>query len=150
MNRAMVVMCVSAWEAYVEELVKESIEILRPATGPVGTWSSLKAAALSQVGRFHNPDVENVQSLLSDFLGVPDITASWFWRNCPQRRAVERLKEAIKCRHDIAHGVNPRPRVSNAYAGKLPGFFTMLGKCTDKAVRQHLVFELGVQNPWAS
>jgi hypothetical protein len=35
-NRASVVLCVSAWEAYLEEVLRESMRCLRPSTGPVG------------------------------------------------------------------------------------------------------------------
>ncbi len=31
MNRAIVVTCASAWEAYIEELVREALNALRPA-----------------------------------------------------------------------------------------------------------------------
>src|SRR5262245_28615509 len=34
LNRATVVMCVSAWEAYIEELVRESLTALRPIAVP--------------------------------------------------------------------------------------------------------------------
>jgi hypothetical protein len=37
-NRAVVVLCVSAWEAYLEELVKEAIEAIRPLGPDMGTW----------------------------------------------------------------------------------------------------------------
>ncbi len=34
LNRAVVVTCTSAWEAYIEELVRESLTVLRPAAPP--------------------------------------------------------------------------------------------------------------------
>ena len=36
LNRAAVVISVSAWESYVEELMRESLEALRPAAPPPG------------------------------------------------------------------------------------------------------------------
>lgn len=41
LNRAVVVACVSAWEAYIEELVRESLKVLRPPTAPLGVWPAL-------------------------------------------------------------------------------------------------------------
>jgi RiboL-PSP-HEPN len=108
LNRAAVVLCVSAWEAYVEEVIREAITALRPAPGtPLGTWAALHASARSSIGRFNNPNVENVRMLLSDAVGLPDITVFWSWRNCTVVHARELLAEALRFRHQIAHGINP-------------------------------------------
>ncbi len=148
LNRAVVVMGVSAWEAYVEEVLKEAVVALRPANQPLGSWSALNAVALSQAGRFNNPNVQNVRALFADLIGLPDVTTAWFWRNCTTARAREYLEEAMRQRHHIAHGVNPRPTIHNAYSSWLPDFFEKLGTCTDGAVRLHLVTVLGIPNPW--
>jgi hypothetical protein len=143
-----VIIAVSAWEAYIEELVKESVEVIRPAAPPMGSWSSLNAAARSQVGRFNNPTPDNVRSLLADTIGLADITDSWFWPGVNAQRARERLGEALRHRHQIAHGVNPRPTIRNQYASGLPAFFRRVGRCTDRSVRGYLINTLGVANPW--
>jgi len=148
LNRAAVVTCISAWEAYIEELVRESLAALRPATSPLGSWPALNASVRGLLGRFHTPNADQVRQLLSDALGLPDIHLSWFWRNCTSTQAVQRLAFAMDLRHQIAHGVNPRPLVDNAYSSKLPVFFERLGACTDAAVRGHLVDVLGIANPW--
>ena len=64
------ILSVSAWEAYVEELLKESIESMRPAVPPLGVWPALNASARSQIGRFNNPNTENVRALIADSLGL--------------------------------------------------------------------------------
>src|SRR5207244_2380028 len=81
-NRASVVVAVSSWEAYVEELVKEAVERIRPAGPDLGSWPSLKSSALSSIGRFNNPNVENTVQIFSTCLGLGDVTATWGWRNC--------------------------------------------------------------------
>jgi hypothetical protein len=149
LNRAVVVVCVSAWEAYIEALVREALTALRPAAPPLGVWPALNAAVRGQLGRFHTPNTDNVRVLLSDTLGLPDVQLSWAWHGCTSARAVQRLAIALDFRHQIAHGVNPRPRVDNDYASRLPKFFRRLGECTDAAVRNHLVTTLGVANPWS-
>lgn len=148
LNRAAVVMCVSAWEAYIEELVRESLNAMRPPTGPLGAWSAHCAAVFGQLGRFNNPNMENVRLLLSDALGLSDIHQSWTWRNCTSAQAMQRLAAAMKQRHQIAHGVNPRPVIHNRYSSRLPDFSRRLGLATDQAVRAHLVNILGIANPW--
>jgi hypothetical protein len=148
LNRATVVVCISAWEAYIEELVRESLTALRPATPPLGSWPALNASVRGLLGRFNTPNADQVRQLLSDALGLPDIHLSWFWRNCTSTQAVQRLAFAMDLRHQIAHGVNPRPLVDNVYSSRLPRFFQRLGTCTDAAVRAHLVDVLGITNPW--
>ena len=149
LNRAVVVMSVSAWEAYLEELVREALEVMKPGPGAMGTWTSLKAAALSQLGRFNNPTVQNVRSLLSDTIGLSDVTTAWSWRNCTAAQARERLEIVLRYRHETAHGVKPRPIIHNQYSGRLPAFIRRLGRATDTKTRDHLV-ALGVTNPWPS
>ena len=148
LNRAVVVTCLSAWEAYVEGVVKEAVESFRPDEPNRTIWQSINASTRSAVGRFNTPNVENVDRLLADSIGQQNVSAAWAWRNCTVQQARDRLTEAITLRHQIAHGVSPRPTVHNAYAQRLPMFFTRLGRSTDAAVRTYLVNELGVAHPW--
>ena len=84
----------------------------------------------------------------SDVVGLPDVHHYWRWQNCTSAQAVQRLAAAMEYRHQIAHGVNPRPAVTHAYADRLLRFFTLLGLCTDRAVRAHFVAVHGIANPW--
>ena len=52
LNRAAVVISVSAWESYVEELMRESLAALRPAAPPLGNWPTLSAFILGELARF--------------------------------------------------------------------------------------------------
>ncbi len=148
LNRAAVVICVSAWEAYIEELIRESVVAMRPAAPPLGAWSVHNAWILGQLGRFNNPNMENVRTLISDAIGLQDVQQSWVWQNCTSAQAIQRLTHAMRLRHQIAHGVNPRPAVNNDYSSQLPGFFRRLGRATDRAVRNHLVNAIGLVHPW--
>ena len=148
LNRAVVVVCVSAWEAYIEELLREAVEALRPTAPPMGTWPALNATVRGAIGRFNTPNTDQVRILISDALGLQDVQNSWAWVNCAPAQSRTRLQQAMDYRHEIAHGVNPRPVVLNRYANQLPDFFLRLGRCTDNAVRAHLVTTLGVANPW--
>jgi hypothetical protein len=150
LNRAIVVTCASAWEAYIEELVREALNALRPAAPPLGVWPALNASVRGQLGRFNNPNMDNIRMLISDAIGLQDIQTSWTWQNCTFAQSVQRLADAMTLRHQIAHGVNPRPIVSSFYAEQLPKFFDRLARCTDRAVRTHFVNVLGIPNPWPS
>jgi hypothetical protein len=148
LNRAVVVVCASAWEAYIEALVLESLNFLQPPAPPLGLWPALNATVRGQLGRFNNPNRDNIRMLLSDALGLQNIHTFWAWQNCTSDQAVQRLTQALDVRHAIAHGVNPRPIVATFYATQLPDFYRRLGRCTDRAVRDHLVNVLGIVNPW--
>ena len=148
LNRAIVGSCVSAWEAYLEQLMREALAVLRPPAPPLGVWPVLNASVRTQLGRFHTPNTDNVRTLISDCLGLQDIQTFWHWQNCSSAQAVQRLAVAMNLRHQIAHGVNPRPEVAISYARRLPEFFRRLGRCTDRAVRDYFVNFLGIANPW--
>lgn len=148
LNRAIVIACVSSWEAYIEEIIRESLTVLRPAAPPLGLWPALNATVRGQLGRFNTPNTENIRLLVSDALGLQDIQTSWVWRNCTSAQAVQRLAEAMTLRHQIAHGVNPRPVVATSYSSQLPDFFRRLGGCTDRAIRDHIANVLGIADPW--
>jgi hypothetical protein len=101
-----------------------------------------------QLGRFNTPSTENIRLLISDAIGLPDIQDNWAWQNCTSAQAVQRLADAMSLRHQIAHGVNPRPAVATDYSNALPVYFRRLAVCTDPAVRDHFENVLGIANPW--
>lgn len=146
LNRAIVVIAVSSWEAYLEHVTEESTILLNPPIPPLASWPALVASAKSAIGRFHNPSADNVKNLLRDCLGIPDISNDWHWRNCNHEKAVKHLNELLKLRHQIAHGATPRPRVRNDYASSLPHFIKNLAKCTDDGIKQYLEATFGLQN----
>jgi hypothetical protein len=148
LNRAALVMSVSAWESYIEELVKEAVQALRPAAPPLGTWPALQSTVLGLLDRFNNPNPSNVEQLIRNCLGLEDVHLSWRWQNYTSRQTVQRLTEVMNYRHQIAHGVNPRPIIYYGYSSRLRLFFNRLARCTDNAVRNHLVRVLGVASPW--
>ena len=148
LDRAVVVICVSAWEAYIEELVRKCVVALRPEPPALGLWPVMNASVLSQIGRFNTPNFEQVRSLLSDTIGFQAIQSYWVTPDFTSAEAVQRLSVAMDLRHKIAHGANPRPVIDPFYASGLPDFFRQLSRCTDDAVRGHLLNVLGIANPW--
>jgi len=100
------------------------------------------------LGNFNTPNPVNVERLIRNCLGLANVDHSWSWQNCTSAQAVQRLTDAMTYRHQIAHGVNPRPTIHNYYSSQLPDFFRRLARCTDNAVRNHLVNVHGVAAPW--
>ena len=149
LNRAAVVMLVSAWEAYIEQVAIEAVEALRPA-GPVplGCWPALYASVKASVGQLHQPNVQHVKMLISGSIGLADITASWTWAGVTVGDACQRLENAVGMRNRVAHGVNPRPLIQTAYAAGLQVFFQQLASHTDAGIRDFLMNILGIASPW--
>ncbi|MCB9663433.1 MAG: hypothetical protein H6732_04950 [Alphaproteobacteria bacterium] len=147
-NRAGVVVAVSAWEMYVECLLEESVMAMKPAAPPLGTWPALLAGAKSQIGRFNTPNTQNTQRLFREHIGLPDVTAQWTWKGASRKTNRERLNKALTTRHEVAHGVSPRPSVHFKYMKGLVGFFKRLGTWTDAEVHRYLTNDLGLAPPW--
>jgi hypothetical protein len=148
LNRAAVVVSVSAWESYVEELMRESLQTLRPPAPALGSWPALSTFISGQLGRFNTPNSQNVANLINSCLGLADVRISWGWRSCGSAKAAALLDRALALRHEIAHGVNPRPVIHNNYSSGLPGFIRRLARCTDIAVRDHRLTTHGRASPW--
>jgi hypothetical protein len=148
LNRAAMVISVSAWESFIEELLRECLQVLQPAAPPFDPWPALNAFVLGELGRFNTPNSEKVANLLDRCISLPDIRVTWSWQNCSSAQAVTLLDEALDLRHQIAHGVNPRPIIHNQYSSWLPGFFIRLARCTDRAVRNHLINVHHIAIPW--
>lgn len=148
LNRAAVVLCISAWEAFIEELVRESLRALHVPVPHPGLVQALDELLGDDLNRFNTPSAGNVQSLLRQTVGVADIRRSWYWPGMTIVQAGAALGQALNLRHRIAHGVHPPPVVHNYYASQLPDFFRRLGRRTDAAVRNRLVHHHGIPAPW--
>lgn len=83
LNRATVVVCVSAWEAYIEELVRETVTAPCSPAPPLGLWPGLNAAVRAAIGRFNTPNTDQVRVLIADAIGLQDIHQSWTWFQRP-------------------------------------------------------------------
>ncbi len=106
LKRAGLVMALTAWETYVEDLVLEEVTArLRVVTGSYVGMFVLKRLG-EELKRFHNPTSEKVKRLFLDFLEV-DITARWEWANYDSTKAKKNLDELISKRGDAVHRSKP-------------------------------------------
>lgn len=106
LKRAGLVMALTAWETYVEDLARELVD---------GRLSESKDEHLSQLvlgrleselKRFHNPNSEKTRQLLVDYLSI-DVTRSWKWGGYHPESAMAKLDELIKKRGDAVHRAKP-------------------------------------------
>ncbi|WP_420841819.1 HEPN domain-containing protein [Fimbriiglobus ruber] len=149
LSRAVVVMCISAWETYIEELVRESLQAIHTPLPHPGLVQALNELLRADLDRFNTPSAGNVPSLLRQTIGLADIRRSWYWPGMTIGQAGSDFGQALNLRHRIAHGVHPRPFVHNHYTSQLPDFFRRLGRRTDAAVRNRLVNHHAIAAPWS-
>jgi hypothetical protein len=149
LNRAVIVLTVAAWQAYVEDLAHGILETVHPAAGAqgYGLWQLIKASTDSAVGRFNTPNAENTRLVLSN-LGF-DPQPHWNWGTGSAAVtpviAAQRINEWLRVRHSIAHGddlpavgvisrkTGGAPTLTRANAEACTRFFTRLSDATTRA-----------------
>jgi hypothetical protein len=148
LNRASVIMSVSAWEGYVEAVTMEAVLATKATSGPHGLWDIAVGNAESLIKRFNTPDSGNVRKLFAAAIGLTDVTANWRWANCSVKKSTSYLDNLLYLRHQIAHGVKPRPSIAEVDATFWREFVEKLGRKTDATVRDYLCSGFGVSVPW--
>lgn len=107
-NRAIVVLTVAAWQAFVEDLAEAVLDTIEPpvADPTRPAWVLVNALTRGALGRYNTPDVSNTRSLLAN-VGF-DPHPSWVWgfgRGASTPATVSRrIDEWLRVRHAIAHG----------------------------------------------
>lgn len=168
LHRAGVVISIAAWESYVEAVLKEAIEAIRPAAGsPLPAILVHRIAerdANKKVSEFNTPNAENVRRLFQEHLDF-DPWPHWIWvagtrRNWNSDFMRTRLNEWLKIRHCVAHGA-PFPTtiamLRNSHGGysirlehlqDCRDFVRQLATVTDAALANHLVAQFAIAPPW--
>jgi hypothetical protein len=78
LNRAIVVVSVSAWESYVEELMREAVQALQPPGPPFAApWPALNAYVTGLLRNFNSPNPANVERLIRNSVGLVDVHLLW-------------------------------------------------------------------------
>jgi hypothetical protein len=102
LKRAGLIMAMTAWETYVEDLLQEAtsqrLEILR--NREIAEFVTAKLA--EEIRRLHNPDYHKTVELFGDYAGV-DLRKYWSWNNCDLKTVKEKLGQYMKLRGDIVH-----------------------------------------------
>ena len=108
LKRAGLVMALTAWETYVEDLAREEVaRRLRAVSGSyVGKFVASRLE--EELKRFHNPTSDKTRKLFQDFLEV-DVTGGWEWANYDSVKAKKTLDELISKRGDAVHRSKPPP-----------------------------------------
>lgn len=113
LKRAGLIMALTAWETYVEDLlleeVTERVKIIEGSYAGKFVLGRLH----EELRRLHNPKSEKVRRLTLDFLEL-DVTAGWEWANYKSADAKKTLDRLISTRGDVVHRSNPGVGASSA------------------------------------
>ncbi|MCY1366262.1 RiboL-PSP-HEPN [compost metagenome] len=102
LKRAGLVMAMTAWETYVEDRVREEIQVLLKLLNGSHAGQFILDSLEEELKRFHNPTADKTRRLFLDYLKV-DVTAKWEWNNCEPKLAKTTLDELMGKRGDAVH-----------------------------------------------
>lgn len=106
LKRAGLVMALTAWETYVEDLARELVGS-RLAESKDEHLAGLVLGRLeSELKRFHNPNSEKTRKLFVDYLAL-DVTRAWRWGGYESESAMAKLNELLAKRGDAVHRAKP-------------------------------------------
>lgn len=114
-NRAVVVLTVAAWQAFVQDLILEVVDEVEVERGMDGyeRYRLMKIDAKRGAHFFSTPNAENTRNLLMT-VGF-DPWRYWSWTEGPRSvnatLARERMNQWLQVRHAIAHGDDELPDV---------------------------------------
>lgn len=143
LKRAGLVMALTAWETYVEDLLLEIMQRkLGAVTGSyVGDFVMKKLH--QDLKQFHNPSSDKTKRIFVEYVGV-DVTLGWTWANYDPEKARSALNSWIAKRGDAVHrsrpvgnGVPAPHLVKREDLEKAIRFIKDLVKATDAYVEKH-------------
>ncbi len=139
LKKASLIMALSAWETYVEDVVTELFNIKFSLVKGLTLGSFAEKQLKERLKQFHNPDSRKTKHLFEEFFGV-DITENWKWNNVLPKDARTQLNKWISIRGDAVHRVEvdvTQPQViRKEELVKCIRFIEELVKSTDKAVEE--------------
>lgn len=137
LKKASLVLILTAWETYVEDVATEIFE----KQFKVLKGSHLGDFAQNQFNAhlkfFHNPNSKKTKHLFEIFFNI-DVTEHWKWNNVLPENAREQLNKWISKRGEAVHrsnvGLNQAEVVRKVELPKCLNFFNELARATDKAL----------------
>ena len=153
---------VAAWEAYINNLVRDFYDVIANPLNPIfnAVYTIAQQAAENALKRFNTPNSKNTRDLLAQHTGY-DPTQDWIW---PKRRMIgllvrERLNEILDVRHSFAHGFDipdydwtrspgGNIRLTSRVIQEIEAFFKNLVKVTDNGMKAHIESTYGLSNIW--
>ncbi|MBJ7537464.1 HEPN domain-containing protein [Marinomonas transparens] len=103
LKRAALIMTLTAWETYVEDIATELFTNKFGVLQGCHIGNYLEREFTNRLKMFHNPDSQKTKLLFSDFFGI-DVTESWVWGNYLEHKlAKKELDRWLKRRGEAVH-----------------------------------------------
>lgn len=102
LKRAGLVMALTAWETFVEDLLREMIELRLGLLSDFPLADLVRGRLEADIKQLNNPNSEKTRRLFQDYLDV-DVTESWKWPGFEPSAARRRLDALLKIRGDAVH-----------------------------------------------
>ena len=142
LKRAGLVMALTAWETYVEDLVREEVQVRLRAVNGSSLGKFVQHRLEEELKRFHTPNAEKTKRLFLEYLEI-DVTAQWQWLHFEQPKVKKTLDDLISRRGDAVHrskpvqaGIPAPHLVKREDLEKTIRFLKCLVEATDKAITE--------------
>jgi hypothetical protein len=137
LKKASLVMALTAWETYVEdvatELFHQKFSVIKGSM--IGNFAEKQFE--ERLKFFHNPNSKKTKHLFEEFFNI-DVTEYWEWNNVYPKDAREQLNLWISKRGEAVHRVNVdfnQPQIIRKdELAKCIRFIDELAKATDKVL----------------
>ena len=138
LKKASLIMALTAWETYVEdvatELFHQQIKVIKGSL--LGSFAKKQIEA--RLKFFHNPNSKKTKHLFEEFFNL-DVTEHWSWNNVTPIDAREQLNKWIAKRGEAVHRntvtLNQPSIIKKDELIKCLYFFEELAKSTDVALK---------------
>jgi hypothetical protein len=137
LKTAALIMTLTAWETYVEDVISELCENKFGALNGSQIGNFIQKQLGAKLKTFHNPNSAKTKQIFEEFFGF-DVTESWSWSNYTPKQARETLNSWIKKRGDAVHrsvtDINKPHIIRRDELRKCVRFFKDLVNATDTAI----------------
>lgn len=177
LHKSSIVLLVACWEAYVEDLINESLTAMlsesedhtvfpesvleRVSSKNTGMkawnlagdgWKKAFRDNLNEVyakttGSLNTPKTEQVDTLFEKTLGLKSISTSWHWKARSVEQARTALDDLVTLRGEIAHRVKTAKNVQLAHVEDAKNLISRLAAKSHNRVCDHLEKRIG-KSPW--
>lgn len=137
LKRAALIMTMTAWETYVEDVATELFNNKFGALKGCQIGNFMEQQFSTRLKMFHNPDSAKTKQIFEEFFGI-DVTEHWKWSNYIPKQARETLNAWLKKRGDAVHRaqveIGAPQIIKRDEVDKCIRFITELVTATDKAL----------------
>ena len=137
LKRACLIMTLTAWETYVEDIATELFQNKFGALKGSQIGNFMELQFNNRLKMFHNPDSQKTKQIFEEFFGI-DVTEYWKLNNYIPKQSREMLNLWLKKRGDAVHraktDLNQPHIVKRDELDKCIRFITDLVVVTDKAL----------------